>query len=323
MKAASIYNGDPSEGGDAFADGTEVVEVGRGAVLLAECLHCLDGIRRGSQHLHHLLHRGSFAGRCQLEKVPLSPASRQITAELSNQLHFQIIFYRSIENILSSPRDTWRYINDKCFCFSLESCVDHVSLSGHIAADLFGSVQIESKRTRQDVIERHDWFWYHFCFFCVPQITNVQLIRYINQQRQRAELRRQHTSWRHQSMKYQDQHKKPTQQTVVSIRWSQSNMRLLLFRIHKWTDIALLSDEVTGHKQINHLSVNSIIWLSERSASWSQSSTFRESVARVNSVIQANQLSTVPRLFIKEVVWNPLGCTHTHTHRHRHTTTID
>lgn len=43
------HHGDPAEGRHALADGREVVEEGRGAVLLAESLHLLDHFGDGGQ----------------------------------------------------------------------------------------------------------------------------------------------------------------------------------------------------------------------------------------------------------------------------------
>lgn len=74
MALGSTYHGDPSEGGDALADGTQVVEQWRGAVLLAVRLDRLDGLRRRRQQFHQVGIGGLLRSRRHHQELALGPS---------------------------------------------------------------------------------------------------------------------------------------------------------------------------------------------------------------------------------------------------------
>lgn len=89
------YHSDPSKGGDALADGAQVIEKSGRPVLLPERLNGLDGLGCGGQELHHIRIRGLLGAGRHEQVLTLSPED---THTKKKQLAIQVLEVQTSHN---------------------------------------------------------------------------------------------------------------------------------------------------------------------------------------------------------------------------------
>lgn len=73
MQQINNYHSDPSESGNTFADGAQVVKQRRCAILLSVGLDSLNRLRSRRQKFHQVSFGGCFGARRHDQKLTLSP----------------------------------------------------------------------------------------------------------------------------------------------------------------------------------------------------------------------------------------------------------
>ena len=80
-------HGDPSQCGNAFADGAQMIKQRRRAILLSKRLDSLNGLRRRRQQFDQICFDRRFGTRCHNQKVTLISARNQREGEKNQNQH--------------------------------------------------------------------------------------------------------------------------------------------------------------------------------------------------------------------------------------------